>query len=318
MIVTILLALAGVARADPTGAAGNPDEDQAGEIEVQSLGERLTEREDETRVEEPFTIELFGSPLSLRGQYEIALEARSRVALGKASARDKQLQLDQELELEAFYELNRALSFFAQVRPGWEEDFESGQTDFFVERGEFWLYARRIGGSGFSLDVGRLNFEDDRRWWWDEELDAIRLIYETDRFELALAAAEELLPARFDQRSIAPEDEKVFRLLAEISWDWRAEQSVQFFALYQRDHSRRKRRGDLVRSSREDEIRCGAPLVWRPRGGRVGSPRARHARVLAGCGRSCRARAAGRDGGTFARSTRSDGRQRRERARSGL
>ena len=35
-----------------------------------------------------------------------------------------------------------------------------------------------------SLDVGQLDFEDDRRWWWDEELDAVRLGYELGDFEV--------------------------------------------------------------------------------------------------------------------------------------
>lgn len=234
------------------------------EPEVQSLRERLTEREDETRVEDPYTLDLLGRPLSLSGQFEVALETMSRIALGDGEERGEQLRLDQELELEAFYNFSRTLSFFAQIRPSWEEDLHSGTpegvSDFFVERGEFWLFARRIAGSGFSLDLGRLNFEDDRRWWWDEELDALRIIYEGEDFELALAAGQELIPARSDRSFVEPEHEKVFRLIAELSWDWRPEHSIQFFGLYHDDHSRSGRRGEILRRGREDE--SDAELLW--------------------------------------------------------
>ena len=38
-----------------------------------------------------------------------------------------------------------------------------------------WLYSENIAGTDLNLDVGRLDFEDDRRWWWDDELDAARI-----------------------------------------------------------------------------------------------------------------------------------------------
>jgi len=236
------------------------DESSAPEIEVQTLRERLTEREDETRLEDPWTIDVLGRPLVLGGQYEIAFETLSRVALGEGLNRSSELLLDQEIELEAFYTFDRTFSFFAQIRPGWEADLRSGSSDFFVERGEFWLYAQRIAGSGFSLDVGRLNFEDDRRWWWDEELDALRVTYEANNLELALAAAHEVGPARSDRSFVEPERENIFRLIAELSWDWRPEQSVQLFALYHYDHSRNGRRGEIVRRVREDE--SDSELLW--------------------------------------------------------
>ena len=78
------------------------DESRASEPEVQTLRERLTEREDETRLEDPLTIELFGRPLVLSGQYEIALETLSHRALGERPGRSSELLLDQEIELEAF------------------------------------------------------------------------------------------------------------------------------------------------------------------------------------------------------------------------
>ena len=72
-------------------------------------------------------------------------------------------------------------------------------SDLFVERGEMWLYSENIAGSHVNLDLGRLDFEDERRWWWDEDLDAVRVAYETETLEVVLAVARELGPSRSDQ-----------------------------------------------------------------------------------------------------------------------
>ena len=47
------------------------------------------------------------------------------------------------------------------------------------ERGETWLYMSHLFGSNFSLQVGRQNLREPRSWWWDKDLDALRLV-ETD------------------------------------------------------------------------------------------------------------------------------------------
>ena len=85
------------------------------------------------------------------------------------------------IEAEAFYTFGHPLSLFAQLR-AMEEDLISHDgeeiSDVFVERGEMWLSSENIGGTGLSFDFGHLDFEDDRRWWWDGELDATRVTVE--------------------------------------------------------------------------------------------------------------------------------------------
>lgn len=236
------------------------------EVEVQSLREQLTEREDETRVEKPWTVNLFGHPLTVLGQYEAALEYFDQLALGDVTNHYGQLLLEQEIELEAFYTLGPWLSFFVQPRLIWEEDLDSetpdAVSDIFVERGEMWLDSRNIAGLPLSLEVGRLNFEDDRLWWWDEDLDAVRIIYENrpETFEVALAAAQELFSARSDRSFVEPENEEVFRVIAESCWDWSPNHAVEFFGLYHYDHSRTEHAGTILNADREDE--SDAELFW--------------------------------------------------------
>lgn len=247
---------------DHAGASGAPaDPSPPGDAAaIEDLRERLTEREDQRRPEEPRSVELFGHPLVLSGQLGVSLDFARW--LGDTQGQSDRLML--EHELEAFYSLGEPLSLFAQLRLGSELDLGGGSredlSELFVERGEMWLYSEDILGSGLSFDVGRLDFEDDRRWWWDDELDAVRLGYEWGDGEVVLAIARELAPRRSDRGDVDPEQERVLRLIGEASWDWRDDHGLDVFALYQRDRSPTEDPGQIVDREREDDT--DADLLW--------------------------------------------------------
>jgi hypothetical protein len=239
------------------------------EQEEEGLQQRLTEREDKRRPLEPWTAHPFGHTLSLGGEYELELGAVRRRVLesevdGKPVREADRWLLANVLTLEAFYTIGAPLSVFVQAEAALEEDllgrtFE-GVSDRYLERGEMWLYSEDVLGSGLSVDLGRLDFEDDRRWWWDDELDALRLEWERDTFDVALALAYELGSSRSDQSFVDPEQERVLRLLLECSWDFHENHSLQLFGLHQDDHSATERPGDSVAVEREDD--SDARLTW--------------------------------------------------------
>jgi alginate production protein len=251
--------------------------------EQADLRERLTEREDKRRPIEPQSVAVAGRPLVISGEYELALGHVKRRVVGVAVEERDRLLLEQELEVEAFYSFGPQLSLFAQARVGLEDDllrhtFEE-VSDLFVERGEMWLYSEDLAGSHFNVDLGRLDFEDDRRWWWDQELDALRVAYELEDLEIALALARELAPERLDRSYVEPEHDRVVRLIGEASWDWSPNHAVQLFLLRHDDRSARERPvpgalaegeeeevlpsyrpGQLVDVDRQDE--SDARLTW--------------------------------------------------------
>lgn len=250
---------------DPAGVSVEEDEDEA-----DSLQERLTEREDKRRPLTPRTIDVFGRPLTVGGEFELALEYR-RDRDATVAALDR-ATLAGELEIEAFYSFGPWLSLFAQGRLGGQDDLfdagvemrdrsgvESGSGHYF-ERGEMWLYSEDIAGSGIDLDLGRLHFEDDRRWWWDEELDAVRAAREFGDLEVVLAAADERGPDRSGLDWVDPEHDRVRRYIAEASLDWRPNHALQLFALRHDDRSRVEVPGQRVRSLSEDD--SDARLTW--------------------------------------------------------
>ena len=263
------LALALAAGAPPARAEPAPGEPEAGgeaepEVERDDPWQRLTEREDKRRPLVPFHVDVAGRPLTLGGEWELELAGLRRWVLRESSRKPDRLLLEQGLDLEAFYGIGHGLSLFSQIRLAQEEDllhdtFEP-VSDYYVERGEMWVYAEDIAGSNLNFDVGRLHFEDERRWWWDDELDAVRLGYETETFEVVLAAARELASDRSDQSHVDPEQERVLRLIGEAGWDWHPNHSAELFLLYQDDHSPRETLGEVVSAAREDD--SDARLTW--------------------------------------------------------
>jgi len=262
----LLLLLAGaLLPAVPAGAAPEPAPAEArSRPQDQDLRARLTEREDENRVEQPWTVPLFGHPLSASLQYELSFDALRQYREADPPEGETRILLEQEAEPELFYTRGPQLSLLAQLRLRMERDLlaetRRGVSDTYVERGEMWLYSEPFAGVPLSVEIGRLDFEDDRRWWWDEDLDALRVTVAAEPLELALALARETAPQRFDRDQIEPDQEAVLRLIAEVSWDWRDDHSIQLFALRHDDRSRTPQPEDLVRREREDE--SDAQMTW--------------------------------------------------------
>jgi len=249
---------AGAARAtEPAPAA-------AAEDAADALRERLTEREDRRRPLEPYEVPLAGRPLTLGGELEVEASGVRRRILDAAGVEGDRARLESGLDLEAFYGFEAPLALFAQIHLGFEQELldatPDGSSGFLAERGEIWAVLEEPAELPLVFDVGRLDFEDDRRWWWNEELDALRLSIEPGPFELSLALARELLPRRLDRRRIDPEQEGVLRFLAEATLDHSGGHSLGLFGLFQDDHSARPAPGDLVRTPREDD--SDARLGW--------------------------------------------------------
>ncbi len=232
--------------------------------EEDSLQSRLTEREDKRRPVEPFRVDLGGRPLTLGGEVELELGYLQNQIFGAGVDQPDRLLLESAIELEAFYSFGPILSLFAQLQLGVEEDLlrntPDDVSDQFAQIGELWLISENIAGTHLNLDIGNLDFEDDRRWWWDDELAAVRVAYEKDPVEISFAVARELVSDRFDRAYIDPEHDGVLRLIGEASWDYGAEHSLQFFVLHQDDDSETESPGEIVSNRKQDD--SDGNLTW--------------------------------------------------------
>lgn len=268
-----MLLCGGLFLQSPTLAA--PTQGEYQQVEKQANTDvrvRLTERAQENRVEQPWVTQFFGYPLSATLQYELAFNWTRPITRDNAAYSTTRVDMEQYAEPELFYTLGPQLSFLVQARIGREKASHLASRDF-VERGEIWLYAQPAFSFPLTFEIGRLDFEDDRRWWWDGDLDALRITLTTASFELAIALARELYPTRSDQDFIEPEHEALRRWFVETSWDWRVEQSIQLFALFHNDRSQASGIGELIAKEREDA--SDANFTWfgaRALGTRARSP----------------------------------------------
>ncbi len=238
--------------------AAEPDDTE------EALRERLTEREDKRRPIVPYSVDVAGRPLTISGEFEVEFLELRRWLVGEQIGEPSRRLLSEGLQLEAFYTFGTELSLFAQLQAALEEDLLPHSQDEvssqWVEREEFWIASEQVGGTGFSVEVGRLDFEDERRWWWDDELDAVRVTYERETAEIALAFGREVAPRRSDISFVEPEHDRVSRVISEISWDPRPDHELQLFVLHQNDRSRTHRVGSVIDTEREDEP--DSSLTW--------------------------------------------------------
>ena len=224
----------------------------------------LTTRIDKRRPAPPRSINFRGRPLILSGEYEVEMGWDQQLAFGEDSGNQNHTRIEQDFQVELFYSITDKLAVYLEGEFEWEKDLHnSGETlesTQFFERGESWVYARNVRDSGLDFEAGRLDFEDVRRWWWDEELDAMRVSYRTETVLLSLGVAQELLPVNTEDGDIEPEHEDVLRLFGHASWNYAPSHRIGVFSLVHRDHSSREREGDIVDEDDEDE--SDADLTW--------------------------------------------------------
>ncbi len=225
--------------------------------EAQELRGRLTEREDENRLEHPTTFSVFGRPLTVSGEASESVAALREAGLGQAGPDYDRVLWEQAVTAEVFYSFGHQVALFLQGEAASEYDLDHDVPDrlstAYLRRDEMWLFAGDVLESGVSLEAGRLDYEDDRLWWWDADLDAARAVWERGDWELQVSVAQELFSDRTSRTWVEPDQERVLRLMGEFSWDWFPDHALELFALRASDHSPTEAVGERVAEDRVDE-----------------------------------------------------------------
>lgn len=127
--------------------------------------------------------------LTFGARAEVESAAREDVGFGIARP-DNTASVESRLSLALSFDPNKHVQVFTSLtlfeELAWEGPSNSQSTSFKPELA--FLYLKEIGG-GFSLEVGRQRFVDDRRWLYDRNLDAVRLLYHFSTFALELSAS---------------------------------------------------------------------------------------------------------------------------------
>jgi hypothetical protein len=231
---------------------------------------RLLQRPDEKRPAEQYSTDIWGRPLTVGWSYELRTSVLDDVPF-KDLRVDDTTRVNQVLTLDFFYRLTETSSLFlrgnafyqatriqfADHPTGLEEERDRERG---LARDEMWLFLRDIAGSPLSLQIGRQRVSEDREWWWDEDLDAVRMHYDLRKLHLEVGVAQLLTRISTEEPHIEPEEEDVVRFLARGSWEWTRRNRVELFLLGQWDRSGTEPVDLPVEPSREDD--SDADLWW--------------------------------------------------------
>jgi len=201
-------------------------------------------------------------------QFTLSLErsALDGLTLGDDQQQDRLVIGEYQLEIALDYEASDDLYLFfvgtlvddgATLQTAGLADDERGLEINQIGLG--YLFGDTVA---FDLNGGRLNFLSASDWWfwWDEDLDAVRLQATHADLGGMLAVAEPLAPDLTSQGEIDPEKEGLRRRLLSLSWALSAKHSLIIYYLDQNDRSGAFDVGDSMAIDRIDEE--DADLAW--------------------------------------------------------
>ena len=245
----------------PMDDAAPPATTTAEERTAEKIRE-LTVRLGSRRPIDQFTASVFGRPLTIGGEWVLEPRYQDNFNLDEADDDDR-LRLDQELQLEFTYPVNERLILFLEGKVLRRDDIyrdddrEESNTE--LQRGQSWVYLAPEAAGPFALQAGRQNINEPREWWWDEDLDAVRLHFRHRRVDFELSIGEEAGTLTLGE-DLDPEQKDVRRLLGRAGWTWLERQRLELYLLYQDDRSDLPIEGTVVPKTDRDE--SDADLIW--------------------------------------------------------
>jgi alginate production protein len=128
--------------------------------------------------------------LSFGAKIEIESELRSNLDLSSRDA-DTLLLAVPELSLALSLDPSPRFQAFVDIAFSGELTAFAGgvRLDLLAELElvEAFVWFKQVAGRRLSVQIGRQQFRDDREWLYDEELDAVRVRYGADRFDVELS-----------------------------------------------------------------------------------------------------------------------------------
>ncbi|MEO5658852.1 MAG: alginate export family protein [Polaromonas sp.] len=208
-------------------------------------------RIDERRSEQPLTVNAFGRPVQLSGSWEYTDELRNNFNLDRTRARNRRVR-EHEVKLEARTRPSNDTEIFLRAvgldesrRTQGSAGTEENQS---LERGQAWIKVERLGGTPWAVQAGRVPLIDRRAWWWDEDLDAVRLLHAGDKWQLDTGLAREVARVSSAEHGIASKARGVTRWFGQATWHLAPRHSIDAFWLHARDGSAQPTPGSLAAS----------------------------------------------------------------------
>jgi alginate production protein len=181
----------------------------------------------------------WGVPTKVEGSWEGTYERRNNFDLRRDRARDRR-DREQEVKLSATSDVTPSVQvrleavglYEASARQG--SDTERSST---LGRGETWVRWTENPGSPLSVQVGRISLSERRAWWWDEDLDAVRVRWDDKAWGLDAGWGREVARVYRNQSGIDPVQRGVSRFFGQGAWRYADRHSLDGFWLLARDGS---------------------------------------------------------------------------------
>ena len=273
-LASLALCAAACPAQDGRGAPSGAGQAAAGAV-AGAGADTAGSRADRARAAAPITGQLAGAQAEWRFGYELTLAERRNYDLDRTDARDRRVR-DQEASVDLALRWSPALdaalelSWLSErrVRPGQRQLREGFQ------RGPMWL---RVSGSAGGLQVGRVPLAEPRSWWWDDDLDGVRWVWERGAVGLETGLAREMARRHSADAGVAPDQRGVQRWWGQARWQWDPRHRADLFWLSARDGSGGPAVGATVPDAEQDErdsrlrwTGLRASGQWRPGEHRVG------------------------------------------------
>jgi alginate production protein len=219
-------------------------------------------RPDERRAERPIAFDVLGRPVEVSLRFDPSFEQRRNFDLDSRRQRDRNI-IEHELKADARWRLGNDVTAFVQgvvlaERRKSRSDGSVTRAESF-ERGQTWLLIDRVGGLPLSVQAGRVALIDRRAWWWDDDLDAVRLYYTPGDWRVETGLARELGRISTDAR-LDPEVRGVTRWFGHASRRWAPRHTLEAFWLVANDGSGPPSPGALFDDGQQDA--SDARLRW--------------------------------------------------------
>jgi alginate production protein len=255
----LALLLAGIAQGATPPAS---EEGEALARTPRELARLLGVSEDDVRPDSQRSFSLFGAPVTLGGEMEASSQADEGFDLDADEA-DRRVRALPEFKLEARIMPSERMAAFVQAKAYLESDLlDQGGTrshDSGLRLDQAWLMFPDLLGTGLGLQVGRQKFQDRREWWWDEDMEAVRVHFGNSRTSGFVAMAERLWSGDASA-PLAPDERHIRHLMATVSKQVGDRRELDFFVLHSQDRSGAPAAGQRFNEDAVDED--DARLTW--------------------------------------------------------
>ena len=228
-----------------------------------ALARRLGISSDDSRPEQQRETTLLGKRLILGGKLSVDARGRSNYDL-VSGAKDDDINVAPEATLEAIWLPSKTDVVFAAVKATDETELYKGGggagSKAGVEVDSLWYLKTRLLGTPLAVQVGRQKMQDRRNWWWDDNIDAVRLHYFGSKLTAFVGVGTVSAVRLSTLHQLDPEEKGLLRAFGTADWEWANRNIISVFALRQNDRTSRYALGAVIDRNRADKQ--DANLTW--------------------------------------------------------